>query len=195
MADYYTKFSFTVPFHVDGNTEEEDKVHVRQLTDELNRLIDEAIEDPEHEVFPEEDALMYGLHVAASGSGVWITDDAGEGSVDGAIAAGQWLLQQPGVATDKIEFGWSNDCSKPQTDAYGGGVAEVIAGSVKTWGSWQGLPKGPPQALIDEAASYLARYEAWREADDPEEDEEIDLRVDAAAIIAAFVERGMSELP
>lgn len=186
MANYYTKFSFTVPFHVDGNTEEEDKVHVRQLTVELKRLISEAIEDPEHEVFPEEDALMYGLHVAASGSEVWITDDAGEGSVDGAIPATQWLLRQAG-APDEIHFEWSNDCDKAWTDAYGGGVAEVTAGSVKTWGSWQGLPKGPPQALIDEAASYLARYEAWREADDPEEDEEIDLRVDAAAIIGAFV--------
>lgn len=45
-------------------------------------------------------------------------------------------------------------------------------------------------ALIDEATSLLARYEAWREADeggDPDEDEEIDLRVDAVSIVRAFV--------
>lgn len=185
MANYYTKFSFTVPIAVSKNQAEDEGLAGRLAAD-LRRLIDEAIEDPEHEVFPEKDALMYGLHVAASGSEVWITDDAGEGSVDGAIAATQWLLRQAG-APDEIHFEWSNDCDKARTDAYGGGVAEVTAGSVKTWGSWQGLPKGPPQALIDEAASYLARYEAWREADDPEEDEEIDLRVDAAAIIGAFV--------
>ena len=195
MADYYTKFCFTVPFHVDGNTEEEDKVHVRQLTVELNRLIDEAIEDPEHEVFPEKDALMYGLHVAAAGSGVRITDDAGEGSVDGAIAAGQWLLQQPGVATDKIEFEWSNDCSKPQTDAYGGGIAEITPDSPRTWGTWQGVPPPPNMELLDSAKKYLDRYETWCLADSPDEDDETELRTDAVAIIAAFVERGMSELP
>lgn len=143
MANYYTKFSFTVPIAVSKNQAEDEGLAGRLAAD-LRRLISEALEDPEHEVFPEEDALMYGLHVAASGSEVWITDDAGEGSVDGAIAATQWLLRQEG-APDEIHFEWSNDCDKARTDAYGGGVAEVTAGSVKTWGSWQGVPPSPPE--------------------------------------------------
>lgn len=188
MADYYTKFSFIVPF-------EGDEAHVQRVADELADLIKDAIESGGNETFPEYDAPMYGVDIEAQGSDVWIHDDAGEGSVNGAIAAAQWLLQQPGVATDKIEFEWSNDCSKPRTDAYGGGIAEITPDSLRTWGTWQGVPPPPNMELLGSAKKYLDRYETWCLADSPDEDDETELRTDAVAIIAAFVERGMSELP
>lgn len=165
MADYYTKFSFTVPIQVPGNDEQEDERNVSAVVAELNQLIDEALEDPEHEAFPEEDTPMYGLDIAASGSEVWITDDAGEGSVDAAIAATQWLLNLPG-APEVVEFQWSNDCSKHRTDAFGGGIARVTAKSVETWGSWQGIPptgtpsvqQAPDRTVVD---AQGVRFEPW----------------------------------
>ena len=180
MADYYTKFSFIVPF-------EGDEAHVQRVADELADLIKDAIDARE--------IIDAFVNIEAQGSDVWIHDDAGEGSVNGAIAAAQWLLQQPGVATDKIEFEWSNDCSKPRTDAYGGGIAEITPDSVGTWGTWQGVPPPPNMELLGSAKQYLDRYETWCLADSPDEDDETELRTDAVAIIAAFVERGMSELP
>lgn len=49
----------------------------------------------------------------------------------------------------------------------------------------------------DDPEVIAAREDAaeWCLADSPDEDDETELRTDAVAIIAAFVERGMSELP
>lgn len=57
------------------------------------------------------------------------------------------------------------------------------------------MDEAPNMELLGSAKKYLDRYETWCLADSPDEDDETELRTDAVAIIAAFVERGMSELP
>jgi hypothetical protein len=61
--------------------------------------------------------------------GIWIHSQSG--GIDAACAFIQHLLQQfdpQGCVT----FEWSHDCSKPRTDAYGGGAAIVTAHEIKT---------------------------------------------------------------
>lgn len=126
MADYYTHFSFVVPFCVDGNTEAQDEGHVRRIVDELKEIIEDANENDGNDTFPE-DYMPYGLSVEEDGSGVWITDDAGEATPDAAEAAVRWLLDRPG-SPDVVSFEWANTCSKPRIDAFGGGGMVIAKG-------------------------------------------------------------------
>ena len=63
-------------------------------------------------------------------SGIWL--HSYEGGVDAACAFIQHLLQKFEL-TDCITFEWSFDCSKPRTDAYGGGAAVITAHEIKTF--------------------------------------------------------------
>ena len=131
MADYYTHFSFVVPFCVDGNTEAQDEGHVRRIVDELKEIIEDANENDGNDIFGE-DCMPYGLIVEEHGTEVWITDDAGEASPDAAETAVRWLLDQPG-SPDVVSFEWANTCSKPRTDAFGGGAMVIAKGHATEW--------------------------------------------------------------
>lgn len=137
MADYYTHFSFLVPFDLGGLGEEQDERHVKRIVAELNEIIEDANETDGNDIFPE-DYMPYGLSVEEDGSEVWITDDAGEASPDAAEAAVRWLLEQPG-SPDVVSFEWANTCSKPRTDAFGGGAMVIAKGHATEWintGTW-----------------------------------------------------------
>lgn len=47
---------------------------------------------------------------------------------------------------------------------------------------------GEYAALLTDAAEYLERYQKYREDETSDDDDEAEMRVDAAAIIAGFLE-------
>jgi len=67
--------------------------------------------------------------------GIWL--HSGDGGIDAACAFIQHLLRKFNPS-GRVEFEWSNDCSKPRTDAYGGGAAIITARKIKsmTTGEW-----------------------------------------------------------
>lgn len=119
MANYFSHFSFVVPV--------DDPAGVLA---ELELLIEDAVENDGSDTFPASEGIPYGLHVAVEDSDLWISDDAGEGSVEGAVAVTQWLLAKPG-APDVVIVEWAHTCSKPRLDAYGGGAAVVTKDDVE----------------------------------------------------------------
>ena len=60
------------------------------------------------------------------------------GGMDAVCAFIQHLLQKFD-SQDRVTFEWSHDCSKPRTDAYGGGAAIVTAKEIKTMSTSQWL--------------------------------------------------------
>lgn len=136
MADYYTHFSFLVPFSLDGDKAQDER-HVQRIVTELTETIEDANENDGNDTFTD-DSMPYALTVEAHGTEVWITDDAGESGVEAAEAAVRWLLDQPG-SPDVVSFEWANTCSKPRTDAYGGGAMVIAKGHATEWlntGTW-----------------------------------------------------------
>jgi len=67
--------------------------------------------------------------------GVWL--HSGDGGIDAVCAFIQHLLRKFQPA-GTVSFEWSNDCSKPRTDAYGGGAAIITARKIisMTTGEW-----------------------------------------------------------
>ena len=50
--------------------------------------------------------------------------------MDGVCAFVQHLVQKFNL--NPVSFEWSHDCSKPRTDAYGGGAAYITARDIQT---------------------------------------------------------------
>jgi hypothetical protein len=74
---------------------------------------------------------------------LWLHSDSG--GIDAVCAFIQHLLQKfalPNVVT----FEWSHDCSKPRTDAYGGGAAVITAQEIKSMSTGQWLRENTPDA-------------------------------------------------
>ena len=67
--------------------------------------------------------------------GIWL--HSGDGGIDAVCEFIQHLLRKFNP-DGRVEFEWSNDCSKPRTDAYGGGAAIITARKIKsmTTGEW-----------------------------------------------------------
>jgi hypothetical protein len=65
-------------------------------------------------------------------SGIWLHSDYG--GIDSACAFIQHLLQKFDPK-GCVSFEWSHDCSKPRTDAYGGGAAIITAHEIKSMNS------------------------------------------------------------
>jgi len=67
--------------------------------------------------------------------GLWLHSSSG--GIDAVCAFIQHLLIKFQIK-GSVGFEWSNDCSKPRTDAYGGGAVVVTASKIKsmTTGDW-----------------------------------------------------------
>jgi len=139
MADYYTNFSV-----------------VLELPDEaaqayaLKIACDAAAWSPDEATpadFPASlvDVLEIWLFDAeAQGSleqgkyGVWL--HSGNGGIDAVCEFIRHLLNKFNP-TGRVEFEWSNDCSKPRLDAYGGGAAIITAHKIKSMTTYEWLRK------------------------------------------------------
>lgn len=71
-----------------------------------------------------------------SDSSIWIHSE--NGCIDEIIQLIQHLMQKFEL-TEPVTFEWSNDCSKPRVDAYGGGAAYITATEVRTFNTSQWL--------------------------------------------------------
>ena len=128
MADYYTNFSLALRL-----PDEAAQAYALNLAEQAcqSQFENEVPED-----FPAElrDYLEDWLFEVAAQTveqqpGLWLHSQ--NGGVDSVCALLQHLLQKFDLP-DPVTFEWSHDCSKPRTDAYGGGAAIVTAQEIKT---------------------------------------------------------------
>jgi len=128
MADYYTLFSFVLDLPDDIAIDY--AMNVATMTDTLRWLSDEDRKSSNLD-FPTdlEDSLEdWSFEIVKEKSGIWIHSDYG--GIDAACQFVQHLLDRFGI-NEPVTFEWSNTCSKPRVDAYGGGAAIITAGEIK----------------------------------------------------------------
>ncbi len=135
MADYFTNLSLLVPLPNKAAQQ-----YALALADKAGSAVMQ--DDPLLDDFPADlrDVIEdWRFETQASSSpndwSLWLYSQ--DGGVDAVCAFIQHLLQKfdpQGYVT----FEWSNDCSKPRVDAYGGGAALVTAQKIKTinTGEW-----------------------------------------------------------
>jgi len=135
MADYSTNFSFIVPLP--------DAAAQAYALDLANKAssIQQGAKAPAD--FPaalaevKEDWLFEAeAHSAPGECGLWLHSECG--GIEAVCAFVQHLLQKYS-STEPVTFEWSHDCSKPRTDAYGGGAALITAAEIKIMSTSQWL--------------------------------------------------------
>jgi hypothetical protein len=137
MADYFTNFSLIVSlpneaaqqYAVDLATQGSQVCQGDEKPDDFPDVLMDVVEDWQFEADPE-------LHNGKFG--IWLHSE--NGGIDAVCAYIQHLLQKYGL-DDDVSFEWSNDCSKPRTDAYGGGAAVITASKIKTMNTYQWIIK------------------------------------------------------
>src|SRR5687767_1985897 len=118
MADYFTKFSLilTLP-------SEAAQTYALDLAKQATspREGDEVLKGFPKELMNDLDDWNFETEVdkSVNGWGLWL--QSGYGGVDAVCAFIQHLLQKFDPK-GRVAFAWSYDCSKPRTDAYGGGA-------------------------------------------------------------------------
>lgn len=129
MADYYTKFSVTISLPT-----EEAQDYALDLFERVSELRDNEGDRTGLPAEVNDDGLIEGWAFqcetdgSSDGFGLWI--HSVDGGMDGAMGFIQHLLAKFTPA-EHIEFEWSNDCSKPRLDAFGGGAAFITAEKIE----------------------------------------------------------------
>jgi hypothetical protein len=137
MANYFTNFSlvFTLP-------SQEAQAYALELASQAGSGFsgDQLPED-----FPDEMASVVedwcfetNADTDEGKPALWL--HSSNGGIDAVCAFLQHLLQKFDP-TGRVTFEWSHDCSKPRTDAYGGGAAIVTAMKIKTMSTHEWLAK------------------------------------------------------
>jgi hypothetical protein len=125
MADYFTNFSLILPIKDDAQkqyalslsqTASTYRYEDTPLPADYPDQLKEVMEDWTFETEAEDD-------------GIWLHSESG--GIDAVCAFIQHLLQKFNIAPF-VAFEWSHDCSKPRTDAFGGGAAFITAKEIKT---------------------------------------------------------------
>ena len=136
MADYYTNFSLAVPL-----PEQAAQAYALTLAaqagaavqgDELQADFPASLRDVIEDWVFEADADCSGK------PGLWLHSSSG--GIDSVCAFIQHLLQKFDPQ-GSVSLEWSNDCSKPRLDAYGGGAAFITARRIKTTTTTEWLHK------------------------------------------------------
>ena len=135
MADYFTHFSIIVPLPT-----EDAEQYALNLAQQARRMHeDEPIPDD----FPLSlrdvvEAWQFQTDASdpSNGWGLWLHTE--NGGIDAVCAFIQHLLGRfdPNA---HVALEWSNDCSKPRLDAFGGGAAIITAETIKTFSTGQWL--------------------------------------------------------
>ena len=135
MADYFTNFSLIVPLpteaaekyalHLAGQAS---SVHQGDaMPDDFPAELRDILEDWQFE---------FESSHPSTGSGLWLHSNSG--GIDAVCAFIQHLLERFDPA-GHVALEWSNDCSKPRVDAFGGGAAIITATRIKTISTSQWL--------------------------------------------------------
>jgi len=135
MADYFTNFSLVVAL----KNAEEQQYALDLATKASEGRFPQNEEDAPTDI-PKglEDVLEEWSFETEKeyNNSIWLHSQYG--GIDAVCAFIQHLLQKFN-SQDHIEFEWSNDCTKPRLDAYGGGAAIVTAREIKTMNTSQWL--------------------------------------------------------
>ena len=137
MADYFTNFSLIVSLpSVEAQT------YALELAEQASRI---QQGDEESEKFPddlksvvEDWCFETNEDTAENKPALWL--HSSNGGIDAVCSFIQHLLQQFDPQ-GRVTFEWANDCSKPRTDAYGGGAAIITATKIKTMSTCEWLRK------------------------------------------------------
>jgi hypothetical protein len=135
MADYFTSFSLVVPL-----PDEAAQQYAVQLAQTMS---DAGQDDPLPEHIPqcireEQENWTFESVPASEPYGIWLHSEFG--GIDAVCAFIQHLLHKF-TPNGRVTFEWSHDCSKPLTDAYGGGAAIITADEIKTMSTSEWLQK------------------------------------------------------
>ena len=128
MADYFTNFSLIVPLPTEAAekyaldlAQQAFRIHLGdEIPDDFPALFRDVVEDWRFDTEPSDPSTGWGL---------WLHSDSG--GIDAVCAFIQHLLERFDPA-GHVALEWSNDCSKPRVDAFGGGAAIITATRIKT---------------------------------------------------------------
>ena len=137
MADYFTNFSIVInlaskkqqAYALDLAYKATIAHRDEQLPDDFPQALKNAIEDWQFETEADSSITKHGI---------WLHSTYG--GVGSACLFIQHLLEQFDPKS-YVAFQWSEDCSKPRTDAYGGGAAVITAKKIKTMSTADWLQK------------------------------------------------------
>ena len=141
MADYYTECSFMVV-----DLPEDAIVYALELADRMHETmgcdIDELVREdsiPDDEFTAlvrtfDENLWIGGASITRDGDGLWITHDESI-NIDAVAQLLHEVLKKFDL-DNIISFEYACTCSKPRTDAYGGGAAVVTKDEMLIEGSW-----------------------------------------------------------
>ncbi len=134
MADYVSIFSLLVPLPDEAAerydldlAEQAFHIHMGEdVPDGFPASLKEVAEDWQFDTDPSD---------PSNGSGLWLHSSSG--GIDAVCAFIHHLLQKFNPA-GHAALEWSNDCSKPRIDAFGGGAALITATKIKhiSTGQW-----------------------------------------------------------
>lgn len=133
MADYYTNFSLVLPLN------QEQREYALNLVKEVAGYRNENQQLPAD--FPEDlrDVVEdWPFETDLIKDGIWL--HSMHGGQESACAFIQHLLQQFDFAPS-VALEWSHDCSKPRTDAFGGGAAFITSTEIETFSTSEWLRK------------------------------------------------------
>ena len=125
MADYFTNFSVVLPLTKEqqeygmqiAKQVEQHRFHDEPLPTDFPEQLKSAVED-------------WTFETKANDKGIWLHSQYGGQESAGVFI--QHLLQKFAFAGG-VAFEWSHDCTKPLTDAFGGGAAFVTANEIETF--------------------------------------------------------------
>jgi len=133
MADYSTNFSFIVP--LPDTAAQEYALDLAGKGSSIQQGAEPPADFPPGLADVTEDWWFETDAESSPGQcGLWLHSE--NGGIDAVCAFIQHLLQKYS-STEPVTFEWSHDCSKPRTDAYGGGAAIITATEIKTMSTSQ----------------------------------------------------------
>jgi hypothetical protein len=137
MADYYTHFSLVIRLPDEAAQNYALELHHQgvQLWQGEDVPADYPAELREHH---EDWCFEVEADVVEKHPGLWL--HSSNGGIEAVCAFIQHLLQKFDPS-GRVTFQWSNDCSKPRVDAYGGGAAIITAKRIKTMSTCEWLCK------------------------------------------------------
>ena len=152
MADYFTNFSLIVLLPTEEAVDyalnlAEQARFIYQGTEatpnDFPACLRDVVEDWQFETV---------VNDASNDRGLWLHSSAG--GIDAVCAFIQHLLQRF-TPDGHVTLEWSNDCSKPRVDTFGGGAALITARKIKSisTGEWlhqqvSRLPKPQSEAIV-----------------------------------------------
>lgn len=126
MADYFTNFGFTVPL---ANPEQ-----LAIALDLFRQMSSIQQGDEAPAEFPSAlkefaDDCVFEAEAGRKADELWLHSDCG--GVDAVCEFAHHLLQRF-QSKDIVTFEWSYDCTKPRSNAFGGGAAIITAAEIKS---------------------------------------------------------------